>query len=47
VFIDEVVAFETNDQISVRNETINVLSAQRIESGSMAGTIINGQVVNQ
>lgn len=36
----------TESQIRVRGETVNVLSSQRIDGGSMRGTIVIGQVLN-
>ena len=39
--------FDPQSRLRARGELINVLSVQRIESGSMAGTIVNGQVVNE
>jgi len=36
----------TESQIRIRGETLNVLSSQRIDGGSMRGTIVIGQVVN-
>lgn len=37
---------DTNDQLRVRGETLDVLSVQRVESGSMAGSIVIGRVGN-
>jgi hypothetical protein len=40
--------FDTSTtQLRVRGELLNILSVQRIETGSMTGTIVNAQVVNQ
>lgn len=36
----------TDDRIRVRDEVLNVLSVQRIERGSFAGTIVNAVVIN-
>jgi hypothetical protein len=41
------IAFDPQSRLRARGELINVLSVQRVESGSMAGTIVNGQVVNE